>query len=185
MKNLLNSFFLLSALFLFGACSGNKTKKATVEKNATKRVLFVLSSNSDLGTTGKKTGVWLEEFTSPYYALADEGIEITIASPKGGMVSFDPGSLAESASSASTKRYDNDDQLKELLNKSVKLSAIKADNFDAVFIRSDGTVRAEPEEERSRCVLTFDLEGRVVVEAGVSDVVLDADSKMIFCVFFR
>ncbi|VTP65675.1 Uncharacterised protein [Leclercia adecarboxylata] len=31
------------------------------------KVLMVLTSHSDLGNTGKKTGFWLEEFAAPYY----------------------------------------------------------------------------------------------------------------------
>ena len=48
------------------------------------KVLFVLTSHSELGNTGKKTGFWVEEFAAPFYAMADEGVDITIASPKGG-----------------------------------------------------------------------------------------------------
>ena len=39
----------------------------------TMKVLIVLTSHSDLGNTGKKTGFWVEEFASPYYELADAG----------------------------------------------------------------------------------------------------------------
>ena len=38
----------------------------------TLRVLIVLTSHSDLGNTGEKTGFWIEEFAAPYYVLADE-----------------------------------------------------------------------------------------------------------------
>jgi hypothetical protein len=30
-----------------------------------KKILMVLTSHAQLGNTGKKTGFWLEEFTSP------------------------------------------------------------------------------------------------------------------------
>ena len=38
------------------------------------KVLIVLTSHSELGNTGEKTGFWIEEFASPYYVLADAGI---------------------------------------------------------------------------------------------------------------
>jgi putative intracellular protease/amidase len=44
------------------------------------RILIVLTSHSDLGNTGEKTGFWIEEFAAPYYVLADTGAELTIAS---------------------------------------------------------------------------------------------------------
>ncbi len=48
------------------------------------KILIVLTSHSELGDTGKKTGFWVEEFAAPYYELADAGAEITLASPRGG-----------------------------------------------------------------------------------------------------
>jgi putative intracellular protease/amidase len=39
-------------------------------------VLMVLTSHSDLGNTGLKTGFWIEEFAAPYYVLADAGVDI-------------------------------------------------------------------------------------------------------------
>lgn len=37
------------------------------------KALFVLTSHSDLGNTGKKTGFWIEELAAPYYVMADAG----------------------------------------------------------------------------------------------------------------
>lgn len=48
------------------------------------KILMVLTSHDQLGDTGHKTGFWLEEFASPYYAFKDAGAEITLASPQGG-----------------------------------------------------------------------------------------------------
>jgi putative intracellular protease/amidase len=47
-------------------------------------ILMVLTSNDRLGGTGKKTGLWLEEFATPYYIFRDEGVKVVLASPKGG-----------------------------------------------------------------------------------------------------
>ena len=51
---------------------------------ATKKVLMVVTSHSELGDTGNKTGFWAEEFAAPYYAFVDAGMAVTVASPKGG-----------------------------------------------------------------------------------------------------
>ena len=45
-------------------------------------ILMVLTSHDTLGDTGKKTGLWLEEFAAPYYTFLDAGAEITVASPE-------------------------------------------------------------------------------------------------------
>ncbi len=46
------------------------------------KILFVLTSHSQMGDTGHKTGFWVEEFANPYYTLVDQGVEVTIATPK-------------------------------------------------------------------------------------------------------
>jgi putative intracellular protease/amidase len=97
------------------------------------KVLIVLTSHSDLGNTGKKTGFWIEEFVAPYYVMADAGVELTIASPKGGQPPIDPSSETPDAETFATKRFDDDPDLKELLAHTTKLSEIKQDDYDAVF----------------------------------------------------
>ena len=54
------------------------------------KILMVLTSHDILGSTGRKTGFWLEEFTAPYYVFRDAGVEVTLASPKGGQPPIDP-----------------------------------------------------------------------------------------------
>lgn len=98
-----------------------------------KKVLFVLTSHDQLGTTGEKTGFWIEEFATPYYELVDRAIEVTIASPLGGQPPVDPKSADASAATEDTKRFDNDTQLQQKLATTVKLSAIHQADYDAVF----------------------------------------------------
>ncbi|MFT7429902.1 MAG: putative intracellular protease/amidase, partial [Colwellia sp.] len=56
----------------------------------TKQILMVLTSHDELGNTGQKTGFWVEEFAAPYYAFIDAGVEVTLATPKGGQAPIDP-----------------------------------------------------------------------------------------------
>jgi len=96
-------------------------------------VLFVLTSHSELGDTGKKTGFWVEEFAAPYYVMADEGVDVTIASPKGGQPPIDPKSEAPEAQTEATKRYYADEALKEKVATTKKITEVNAADFDAVF----------------------------------------------------
>ncbi|SMP12591.1 MULTISPECIES: type 1 glutamine amidotransferase domain-containing protein [Chryseobacterium] len=98
-----------------------------------KKVLFVLTSHDELGNTGQKTGFWTEELAAPYYALSDKGVEITLASPKGGQPPIDPKSEDPSSQTDATRRMDNDEVLKEKLKNTHKLSEVKSEDFDAVF----------------------------------------------------
>ena len=97
------------------------------------KVLIVLTSHSELGNTGGKTGFWIEEFAAPYYVMADAGVKITIASPKGGQPPIDPKSEAADAQTPATKRFNEDADLKKTLAHTVKLSEVKQSDFDAVF----------------------------------------------------
>ena len=97
------------------------------------KVLFVLTSHSELGNTGKKTGFWIEEFAAPYYVMKDAGVEITLASPKGGQPPIDPKSEAEDAQTPATKRFTEDNELKETLASTVKLEEVNQADYDAVF----------------------------------------------------
>lgn len=98
-----------------------------------KKVLFVLTSHDELGNTGLKTGFWTEELAAPYYALSDKGVEITIASPKGGLPPIDPKSEDPSSQTDATRRMDNDAVLMDKLKNTIPLSEVKSDDFDAVF----------------------------------------------------
>lgn len=97
------------------------------------KVLFVLTSHDKLGDTGKKTGFWVEEFASPYYKLLDKGVNITVATPEGGKAPIDPSSDTEDAQTEDTKRFHNDEQAQKVINTTLKLDTINADDFDAVF----------------------------------------------------
>jgi len=97
------------------------------------KILIVLTSHSELGDTGKKTGFWVEEFAAPYYELADAGAEITLASPKGGQPPIDPKSEEAEAQTTFTRRFDQDEPLKQKLAHTLKLSDVKASDYDAAF----------------------------------------------------
>ncbi|GEP51073.1 dimethylallyltransferase [Flavobacterium noncentrifugens] len=97
------------------------------------KILMVLTSHSDLGNTGKKTGFWIEEFAAPYYVFADAGATITIASPKGGQPPVDPKSEAPDAQTKDTQRFYKDDVAIDKVAHSLVLSQIDYHDYDAVF----------------------------------------------------
>lgn len=97
------------------------------------KILFVLTSHDTLGDTGKKTGFWIEEFANPYYSLMDKGVDITIATPKGGKAPIDPSSNTDDAQTEATKRYWDDKEAQERIANTKVLSEMNASDFDAVF----------------------------------------------------
>ena len=97
------------------------------------KILMVLTSHSELGNTGEKTGFWVEEFAAPYYVFADAGADITLASPAGGQPPVDPKSELPDFQTDATRRFDADKPAQQQLATTLPLSDIKADDYDAVF----------------------------------------------------
>lgn len=97
-----------------------------------KKVLIVVTSFGQLAN-GDKTGIWLEEFSTPYYMLTEKGIEVTIASPKGGKAPIDPKSTSEAFLTPSSKKFLADAAAQGRLNNTIALSSVKAADYDAVF----------------------------------------------------
>jgi len=48
------------------------------------KIIFVVTSHSQLGATDKKTGWYLPEVAHPYEVFTSAGYQITFVSPKGG-----------------------------------------------------------------------------------------------------
>ena len=103
------------------------------EGDRSMKVLMVLTSHDQLGNTGKKTGLWLEEFVSPYYKFKDAGAEIVLASPKGGQPPVDPKSEELKAQTLSTLRFKIDGEAKEQFASTKRLDSVSHSDFDTVF----------------------------------------------------
>lgn len=99
----------------------------------TKKILMVLTSHADLGNTGEKTGFWIEEFATPYYAFKDAGLEVVLASPAGGEPPIDPKSEVEGFQTPATVRYYADSETQKVVANTLVLTQVNVEEFDAVF----------------------------------------------------
>ena len=98
------------------------------------KILFIATSNNTIGETNIQTGVWLESLAAPYYIFKDAGIDISIASPYGGCIPFDPQSRSIIVATQKTKRFLQDKQAMDLVSSALILNTIKNEEFDAVFL---------------------------------------------------
>jgi putative intracellular protease/amidase len=94
---------------------------------------MVLTSHDTLGNTGRKTGFWLEELAAPYYVFKDAGIQVTLASPKGGRPPLDPKSNEPNFQTDITRRFEKDADASARLDKTVPLESVKQEDYDTVF----------------------------------------------------
>jgi putative intracellular protease/amidase len=97
------------------------------------KILMVLTSHDKLGDTGRKTGFWLEEMAAPYYVFKDAGVDLTLASPKGGRPPLDPKSQDPNFQTDITRRFEKDSAAESQLDKTVRLASVKQEDYDTVF----------------------------------------------------
>lgn len=57
--------------------------------------IVIISTSASALASGAKTGLWLEELASPYYAFKKAGFSVTIASCEGGEITLDQASLGD------------------------------------------------------------------------------------------
>ena len=87
------------------------------------KLLMILTSHKDI-EGAKDTGVWLGEFTDPYFDFIDEGYQIVLASPKGGEPPLDPRSLITENISPSNRRFNDDVMAQTAFKNTIKLSEV-------------------------------------------------------------
>lgn len=96
--------------------------------------MIITTSHKQLGATGRKTGVWLEELASPYYIFKEAGAEITLASSLGGTIPMDDKSESIIASTPTVRRFQKDLEVISSLAHSHPLDTLKAADFDMAFL---------------------------------------------------
>ncbi|MCZ8319727.1 MAG: type 1 glutamine amidotransferase domain-containing protein [Silanimonas sp.] len=100
----------------------------------TSRILMIVTSNARMGDAGKPTGLWAEELAVPYYALADAGVDVTLASPAGGPAPIDPVSLKPvGQNDPVVERFLADEALQARIAATSRASELDGASFDAVF----------------------------------------------------
>ena len=98
-----------------------------------KNILIVLTSHEAMDNTDSKTGVWLGEFTDPYYEFIDAGYNVTLASPAGGRPPIDPMSELTENITAANRRFKDDATAQTAFDNTLRLSTVNANDYDAVF----------------------------------------------------
>lgn len=94
---------------------------------------MVLTSHEEMLNTDSKTGLWIGEFTDPYYEFKDKGYTVVLASPKGGHPPIDPLSELTENITASNRRFVKDDFAQHALKHTLKLEDIASEDYDALF----------------------------------------------------
>lgn len=97
-----------------------------------KKVLIVLTNESQYGNRSEATGLWLGEATEFVYELEQNGIAVDYVSPKGGYVPIDPRSL-KYASEQDLCMYADSDFRKRALAESLKPTEVEVGDYSAIY----------------------------------------------------
>ena len=139
------------------------TSTISYAENTTK-VLLVLTSHSELGDTGKKTGFWLPELTHPYYEFKKAGYLIDVASIQGGIAPVDPKSLEEPDDA--NQRFLQDAELMAKVFRTLPLSKIDPTAYQAVvFAGGSGPMWDFPNNKHVNRVAAAIYENNGIVSA--------------------
>ena len=103
-----------------------------------RRALIVTTSHDVLSapgeTTGDQTGVMASELTHPYYSFLQSGLEIDVASIKGGRVPVDPQTLNFVVRTPEDERYMDDAVLQAKVTNSIAVADVDFTAYDIVFL---------------------------------------------------
>ena len=103
-----------------------------------KRALVITTSHAVLAapgeTEGPATGVFGSEMTHPYYTFLDGGMEVDIASIRGGEIPIDPSSFYFMIKTPEDERYLNDPVAQAKVKSSIPVAEVDIDQYDIVFI---------------------------------------------------
>ena len=108
------------------------------ELPAGKRALIITTSHGVLSepgeTEGPASGVAASELTHPYYAFLDAGMEVEVASIKGGEIPIDPQTLLFMMKTAEDDRYLADPVAMAKVQNSMKIDNVDFTQYDIVFL---------------------------------------------------
>lgn len=102
------------------------------------KALIITTSHGVLNKPGKtkgaKTGVLGSEMTVPYYEFQDAGMEVDVASIKGGEIPIDPQSFYYMIKSDSDKRYLKDKDFQAKVKNSLKIDDVDFTKYEAIML---------------------------------------------------
>jgi putative intracellular protease/amidase len=117
------------------------------------RILFIVTSHAQLGSTEQLTGLYLSELARPYQVFSQLCYQIAVASPSGGDAPIDPKSLSDELS-----------EYIPLTQGTLALAQIMPSDYDAFFIvGGHGTVWDLPNSaELQRILPDAYAQGKVI-----------------------
>jgi len=109
-----------------------------VQLPAGKRALIIATNQAVLSgpgeTTGDATGVMASEMTHPYYRFLDAGMQVDLASVKGGKIPVDPQTLNRILKTPEDDRFLADPAFLAKVENSMRIDDVDFTQYDIIFM---------------------------------------------------
>ncbi|XP_078319126.1 uncharacterized protein LOC144617645 [Crassostrea virginica] len=96
------------------------------------KVLFIMTSHSEMGHTGLKTGWFLKEVAYPYDVFTKASFQVDFMSPKGGLAPMDPGSGVECQDDPVCQKFVSSGAI-DRLNTTMTPSHVNISEYQVIF----------------------------------------------------
>jgi putative intracellular protease/amidase len=92
-----------------------------------------IATNHAVLDIGVATGVFASELTVPYYAFRDAGMQVDVASPRGGIIPVDPLSLKQELRTPADDRLLDDPIFRGQLSNSLAVADVEFTAYDIIY----------------------------------------------------
>ena len=99
-----------------------------------RQALVICTNHNRLDPKNRDTGAFGSEFTVPYYAFVNAGMEVDMASPRGGEIPIQPGSWSWPVVCTEDKRFMADEKAMDDLRNSKAIVDVDPGDYDVVFL---------------------------------------------------
>jgi putative intracellular protease/amidase len=99
-----------------------------------RRALMVCTNHNRLDPKNRDTGAFGSEFTVPYYAFINAGMEVDMASPKGGEIPIQPPSWSWPLACPDDRRFMADKDAMRKLKNSKPIAQLNPNDYDVIFM---------------------------------------------------
>jgi len=99
-----------------------------------RRALVVCTNHNRLDPLKRDTGAFGSEFTVPYYAFINAGMDVDMASPKGGEIPIQPPSWSWPFACEDDRRFMADKDAMRKLKNSKAITEIDPNDYDVIFM---------------------------------------------------
>jgi putative intracellular protease/amidase len=111
-----------------------KGYRALVITTSQKTLDRIDETTGEIIKVGKATGVYSSEMTEPYYLFLDAGMEVDLASIKGGEIPIEKLSLRPFVRTEYDNRFLKDEELKQKVQQSLPIDSVRVSHYDIIFM---------------------------------------------------